>query len=90
MVYEATHFCAAQSHRSHTSKEIWIGIKYIWSVVYFGPPDYLVVDQGAAYTSKDLKESSEVYRVKLDEASVEKSGAITLFERYHALSRLVW
>lgn len=55
----------------------------MWSLVYSGLPDSPVVDQGTAYTSREMKQYLEVYGVRPDEAPIETAEAIGVAERYH-------
>lgn len=52
--------------------------------------DYLVVNQGSAYTSKEMKESVQTFRVHLPEVTIESAGAIGVDGRYYAPSQLVY
>lgn len=83
-VYEATYFSAAAFLRSQTAKEVWKAIQNIWVLVYMGPPDYLVVDQGSNYISSELKLNAEAEGVRIDEAPIEIPGAVGTVERYNA------
>lgn len=49
-----------------------------------GPPEFLVVDQGTEYTSREVRESLKAQRVRLHEASSETPNVIGIVERYHA------
>lgn len=62
----------------------------MWSLVNLGPPDFPVVDQSAAHTSLEMRESLEAYRVRLDEPLIETSAEIGTVERYHAPLTLVY
>lgn len=76
IVDEGTYFCAAQFLCNQTSKEIRARVQHMCSLVYLGRPDYLVVDEGASYTSRKLEESLKAYGVKLEEAPIETPRAI--------------
>lgn len=55
MVFEATHYTAASFLRNHSTAEIWKTICRIWCLTFFGPPDFLVVDDGTAYVLDEMK-----------------------------------
>lgn len=84
IVDEATHFTAAAFLKTQTTAELWRTICNLWCNVYMGPPDFLSVDQGTPYVSKEMKENLSAAGVTLDEAPVETPGAIGLVERYHS------
>lgn len=90
MVDTATHFCAASFLRSQSSSEIWRTILSQWSHVYAGPPDYLKVDQGSNYTSKEMRANMDAAGIRLREAPIESPGAIGVVERYHAPLRGIY
>lgn len=48
-----------------STSEILKSIKRIWSYLYLGSPDHLVVDQGSAYTPLEMKENYEAHGVQL-------------------------
>lgn len=66
MVYEATHSCFAFSIRNQPAKEISNQIRHVWSPFYLGPPDFLIVSLGTAYTSKEMCEAMEAHGMNLD------------------------
>lgn len=84
MIDEATHFSAACFLRKQSTSEIWATIRRLWILSYMGPPDHLMVDQGTAYTSKEMRENLESFGVALVEAPIENPGSIGIVERYHA------
>ena len=49
-----------------------------------GPPDFLAVDQGSAYISKETNSNMEAAGIILEEAPIENPGSIGVVERYHA------
>lgn len=55
MVDEATNFCVALLLQYQSTKNIWNSIHYLWSLVYPGPLDILMVDQVTAYTSTKMR-----------------------------------
>lgn len=83
MLDEATHFCSTSVLCSRSARKIWKAIRRIWRFVYLGTPKYLVVDQGSANTSKEMRESAVAICVHVDEVPVEIPGAIEAVGRYH-------
>lgn len=55
----------------------------MWSFVYLGPPNFLVVEQRSAYTSKEMSETVEAFGVSLEEAPIDAPGEIGVVKRYH-------
>lgn len=53
-------------------------------MVYLGPLDFLVVDQGSGNTLLVMREAAEAAGVKLDEAPLESPGSIGMVKRYRA------
>ena len=84
MVDEATHFSAACFLRNQSTSEIWKCIRKLWILTYMGPPDFLTVDQGTAYVSKEMKNNIAAAGIVLEEAPIENPGTIGVVERYHA------
>lgn len=62
----------------------------MWSLIYLGPPEYLLVNRGTAFTSKEFKKSLEAFDVRLEEAQIETSSAIGAAEWYCAPLRLAF
>lgn len=62
----------------------------MWPLLYLGPTEYLVVDKGTGYTSRDSKESSAAHGIYLAEAPVETLGAIGTGGKYHDSLRLAF
>lgn len=56
-------------------------------MTYLGPVDYLAVDQGSNYTSKEMKDNIESAGIIIEEALIEKPGSIGIVERYYTLLR---
>ena len=84
LVDESTHFTAACFLKKQTTEEIWRSIRRLWIMTYMGPPDFLAVDQGSAYISKETKSNMEAAGIILEEAPIENPGSIGVVERYHA------
>lgn len=62
----------------------------MWSFVFLGPPDYLVMDQRAVYTRKEMRASVKAHGIKLDEDAIETHGTIGMVERYRTPLRLAY
>lgn len=90
MVDMATHFSAAAFLRNQSSSEVWKAIQGLWNLVYMGPPDFLMVDQGTNYTSQELRGNLDAHGITLQEAPIETPGAIGTVERYHAPLRAAY
>ena len=84
MVDEATHFMAACFLRSQSASDIWKAIVRLWILTYMGPPNYLAIDQGSSYISKEMKSNAEAAGISMIEAPIENPGSIGIVERYHA------
>ena len=84
IIDECTHFVAAEFLKSQSTEEIWKAITRLWLLTYMGPPDFLAVDQGSGYVSKEMKENVSAQGITLEEAPIETPGAIGVVERYHA------
>lgn len=87
---EAKHLCAAAILRKQSTKKLRNVVKHIWNLSNIGPPDFLVFDQGTAYTSNEMRESLLAHGAQLDKAFFKKPVAIGAVERYHALLRLAY
>lgn len=83
MVDQATHFSAAAFLKNQSSSEVWKEIQGLWHLVYIGPTDFLMVDQGSNYTSREFMGNLESSGIFLDEAPLEAPGAIGTVESYH-------
>lgn len=81
---EGTHYTAACNIRPRFTAYIWKAIRELLVQTYAGPPDYLVVDQGSAYVSCEMKRNAEASGLTLKEAPVDYPGTIVVVERYHA------
>lgn len=84
IVDESTRFTATCFLKNKSSSELWKAILLLWIHTYLGPPDYLSVDQGSAYTLKEFKGNVESHGITLREALIETPGAISVLDRYHA------
>ena len=84
LVDESTHYVAACFLKSQSANDIWKAIMRLWILAYMGPPDYLYVDQGSSYISKEMRANAEAAGIELKEAPIENPGSIGTVERYHA------
>lgn len=90
IVDEATHFTPAIFLKRHTASEIWRTVVLCWNKVYLGPTDYLHVDQGSNYISKEFGECAEAECIKLLKAPIESPGTMSHVEIYDALLRAAY
>lgn len=80
---QATHCTAAGFLPSQSTTKTWKSIREPWMKTNSGLPGYLVVDKRSAYTSDEMKYLVQATVISLEEASIESSGTIGVFERYH-------
>lgn len=83
-VDEATHFNAAMFLRNQSSQEVWKTLLRCWTRLYLGPPDYLHVDQGTNFVSKEFLSSAEADGIEVTQAPIESPNTMSHVERYHA------
>lgn len=84
MFYESTNFNDACFLRNQSADETWKFIRKLWMMIYMELPDYLAVDQGFAYTFREMKSIVEAASIKLEEEPIEKHRSMGIKERYHA------
>lgn len=51
---------------------------------YLGSPDYLGIDQGSSYISREFRSNAEAHGIHIYEAPIESAGSIGVVEMYHA------
>jgi len=90
VVDEATHFAAAIFLRKVSSKEVWKGLLRCWTHVYLGPPDYLKLDQGSSFTSKEFRGLAEAEGIKIIDCPIESPASMSHVERYHGPLRTAY
>ena len=90
IVDEATHYNAASFLRKMSSAETWKTIVRCWTAVYLGPPDFLRVDQGTNFVSKEFCASAEAEGIKVLPAPIESPETLSHVERYHAPLRAAY
>lgn len=91
MIDEPAHFRTASFLRNPSTSEIWRSIPQMSSLANVDPPqNFLKEDQGLACSSKNMRETVKEFGVLLEEAAVEKPGAISVGERYHGSLRLTY
>lgn len=76
MVEEGTNYTAASYVPSQSTAGTWKVIRELWMQTYSGPPDFLVVDQGSAYTSEEMRKNSEASGIRMKEAPIESPGTL--------------
>lgn len=84
MVDLSTQFRAAQFLRSMYKNGIWRSIQQMWIYVCLGPPDFLLVDQGTGFISKEMRSNCSTENIFLCEAPVGTPGSIGTVKRYQA------
>lgn len=52
--------------------------------MYLASPDFVVVDQGSAHTSQEMKMTVQACEATLEENTVETTEVFGVVERYHA------
>ena len=83
-VDEATHFQSATILRSMKSEYVWKALVKCWTSVYLGPPDFLRVDQGSNFISKEFQSAAETNGISILEAPIECPETMSHVERYHS------
>ena len=89
-MYKRQHFTAARFLRKCSSKEVFKTICHCWINVYSGPPDFIHVDQGTNFISKEFKNAVSTLDIGLIEAPIECPNSLSHVERYHGPLRLVY
>lgn len=84
VVDEATHFCAATFLRNISSKEVWKALSRCWINAYIGPPDFLRLDQGSQFTSKEFNTAAVSAGIQIIQEPIENPSFMSHVERYHA------
>jgi len=90
VVDESTHFAAALFLRQVSSKHVWKALLRCWVHVYLGPPDYLKLDQGSNFTSKEFKGLATAAGVQIIECPIESPATMSHVERYHGPLRAAY
>jgi len=90
VVDEGTHFAAAAFVRNVTSKEIWKALMRCWTHVYMGPPDFLKLDQGSSFVSKEFRGLAEAEGIKIMDCPIESPATMSHVERYHGPLRTAY
>jgi len=83
VVDEATPFSAATWLKNSTSSEVWKGLLRCWTHVYLGPPDFLRIDQGSNFVSREFKGLADTSGITVLEAPIECPNSMSHVERYH-------
>ena len=87
LVDEATHYSAAAFLKSSKSTEVWKTILRCWARVYLGPPDFLRIDQGSNFISKEFLDSADADGISVMSAPIESANTMSHVERYHSCIR---
>lgn len=85
-----TQFFAAAFIKSQSTDEIWRRIQRFWTLVYMGPSEFLEVDQGTLYVSRDMKINLSASGKILKEAPIELPNCIGTVERYNSPFRAAY
>lgn len=67
-----------------TAEDLWKRIVHCWNKTYLGPPDYLHVDHGSNYISKEFGSTADAEGIAILKAPIESPGSISHVERYQA------
>lgn len=90
MVDTATHFCAASFRKFQFTVETWRTILSSRILVYYGPQDFVLVDQGSGFISREIREILEAVGITIREAPIETPGGIGTVKSYHAPLRYAY
>ena len=90
LVDEETHFNAATFLRNVSTKEVWRSLKRCWIHSYLGPPDFLRIDQGSQFTSREFKGELDTWGIKSIDAPIESPSTMSHVERYHGPLRVTY
>ncbi len=90
IVDEATHFCTAMFLSKISTEKVWKTIMRCWNRVYLGPSDFLGVDQGSQFVSRDFLENGEADGISALQAPIESPTTMSHVERYHGALRLAF
>ncbi len=58
-VDEATQYASARFLSTMSSSDVWKTLMRCWILAYLGPPDFLRVDKGSNFVSKEFKSNAE-------------------------------
>ena len=89
MVYDATHFTAAQSVDALTTESVWEIILTLWAAVYTGLSSTLVFDDGSQFRDTFV-EICETHDVEYQKSGTQYHSAPDIGERYHEPIRCIF
>ena len=87
LVDEEKHFAAATFLKNVFSKESWNAVMKCWCLVHMVPPDYLRIEQGSNFVSKEFRAPASASGIEILEAAVENPSTMKNVERYHGSLR---
>lgn len=90
VVDEATHYRSAMFVQRVRSREVWKTLLRCWCHVYLGPPDFLRVDHGSQFISKEFLENAEADGISVLTAPIECPSSMSPVERYHGPLRAAY
>jgi len=90
VVDNATHFAGAKFLRKVSSSEVRKGFMFCWAHVYLRPLDFLQLDQGSNFTSKEFRGLAEAEGIKIIDFPIESPASMSQFERYHGPLRTAY
>ncbi len=72
------------------SNDVCKALRKCWSLVHFGPPDFLRVDQESNFFSEEFKTAARADGIEVLEALLESPEAMFHVESYHAALRAAY
>ena len=84
VVDEATHYQSAAFLHKQKSNDVWKCFLRCWSRIYLGPPDFLDVNQGSNFISKDFLNNADAEGISVLPVPIESPHSISHVERYHS------
>ena len=87
IVDEVMHYSALAFLKSDKSSEVWKTILCCRSRVYLGPPDFLRIDLGSNFTSKEFLDSADADVISVMPARIASAKTMSHVERYHSCIR---
>lgn len=84
MIYISTDFGSEFFLKRKYSAKIWQTAQNQWFLTYNGPPDFLKVDQGSEFVSREMRSIQNYAGVQLCETPVVNPRNISTVESHHA------
>lgn len=66
-----------------STESVWKAIQETWSRLYLGPSDFLRIDQGSQFISREFMECTEAEGITVLQAPIESPTSMSHVERYH-------